>query len=96
MGKPRILLAAAVATFASAFFVNQSHACVNGSTTCLTHMVYVCQYGYWVITQGVCHSNDSQEELFGSHKFDVKYSVPSGQIGLKPDLFRFLVNRRSS
>jgi hypothetical protein len=95
MGKPRVLLAAAVATFASTFFVNQSYACVNGSTKCLTHMVYVCQYGYWVVSMGVCHSNDSQEELFGSHKFDVKYSVPAETTGAKPAPFKFLVNWRS-
>jgi hypothetical protein len=78
MRLPRGLIVLAT-LFASAFVANPSYACINGARQCLTHIVYVCQNGYWVVTQGVCHhANDAGAVLlFNRTKMNVNYSKPT-------------------
>ena len=89
----------AAAAFISTGFVSQSYACINGSAKCLTHMVYVCSGGWWVVTQGVCHSDEMPEDKFallhGSHKIIVNYSVPAQNTASQPGDLKLLINRPS-
>jgi len=75
------VLVVSAALFASASVTSQSYACINGATQCLSHIVYICQNGYWVITQGVCHASDPRDDRFvrlpDGIRVKVSYSKPS-------------------
>jgi hypothetical protein len=79
--------AAAGAAIVIGLAASPSYACINGARQCLTHIVYACQGGWWVVTQGVCHhadetGNNKSVLLFDRLKVNVNYSTPAG--GVKP------------
>lgn len=79
-------LAVVAALYASGLVTSPSYAdCINGSRQCLTHIVYVCQNGWWVVTQGACHhaddpGYDKSALLFNRVKMNVNYSKPADVI----------------
>jgi hypothetical protein len=80
-------IAAAGAAIVIGLVASPGYACINGARQCLTHMVYVCSGGWWVVTQGVCHhaddaGNDKSALLHDRLKINVNYSKPVE--GVKP------------
>jgi hypothetical protein len=72
----------AAAGVACALVSSPSYACINGARQCLTHIVYVCQGGWWVVTQGVCHHVDDPWDgktalTLYRLKMNVNYSKPT-------------------